>query len=75
MPQVVAVGLDRAEGDAAEAVQLEHVRHARGRGRDVDVGFFADPDLVAEREQGGVLEVCVQREVVEPAVGEAVAVV
>lgn len=42
---------------------------------DVDVGFFARADHLPGRVQGFALEVRVQREVVETAVGEAVAVV
>ena len=47
MPEVVAVVLDAAEGDAAEAVDLEDELGASGGGDDVDVGFFADADAVA----------------------------
>ena len=75
MPQVVAVGFHRAEGDAPQAVEFEDVGDPCGGGGDVDVGFFADADLVAEGEERGVFEVRVEGEVVEPAVGEAVAVV
>ena len=57
MPQVVAVGFDRAEGDPPQAVELDDVRHAGGGGGDVDIGFFADADLVAEGEERRVLEV------------------
>lgn len=73
--QVVAVRFDGAEGDAAEAVDFEDELAARGRGDDEDVGFFAHADLVADAVDGGFGAVRVQREVVEPAVGEPVAVV
>lgn len=52
MPQVVAVGLDGAERDAAEAVDLENMAGARGRSDEVDVGFFARADLGAEGGEG-----------------------
>ena len=45
--EVVAVVLDAAEGDAAEAVDLQYELGACGGGDDVDVGFFADADAVA----------------------------
>lgn len=75
LAQVVAVGLDGAEGDAAEAMDLEDVLGAGGVGDDEDVGFFADADLVADGVEVLSLEVRVEGEVVEAAVGEAVAVV
>lgn len=42
---------------------------------DVDVGFFARANHLPGRVQGFALEVRVQREVVETAVGEAVSIV
>lgn len=48
---------------------------AAGGGGDVDVGFFADADLVAEGIEVRAFEVRVKGEVVEAAVGEAVAVI
>ncbi len=55
--QVVAVGLDGAEGDAAEPVDLQDVLGAAGVGDNEDVGFFADPDLVADGVKVVALEV------------------
>lgn len=86
MAEVVAVVFDGAEGDAAEAVDFEDVlllrrwgRSAilrrRGRGADVDVGFFAGADAVAGAVEGALLHIGVEGEVVEAAVGEAVAVI
>lgn len=91
--EVVAVGFDGAEGDAAEAVDFQDalllvvvvaclMEGIGGRGADggrseddVNVGFFARADALAGRVQGFALEVGVQGEVVEAAVGEAVAVI
>ena len=67
--QVVAVRFHRAEGDATEAVDFEDALGSRGRGADEDVGFLADADARAEGVEGGFLEVGVQGEVVEAAVG------
>jgi len=75
LAQVVPVGLHGAEGDAAEAVDLEHHLGARVGGDDEDVGFFADADLVADGVDGALFLVGVQGKVVQPAVGEAVAVI
>ena len=90
LAQVVAVVLDGAEGDAAEPMDLEDallfiwlvlvagfggkVRGSR-RGADVDVGFLAGADAGTGAVEGVALQVGVEREVVEAAVGEAVAVV
>lgn len=75
LAQVVAVGLDGAERDAAEAVDLEDQLGARGVGDDHDVGFFADADAAADAVDVLLGGVRVEGEVVEAAVGEAVAVV
>lgn len=75
LAQVVAVGLDGAERDAAEAVDLEDELRARGVGDDHDVGFFADADAAADAVDVLLGGVRVEGEVVEAAVGEAVAVV
>ena len=48
---------------------------AGGGGDDENVGFFTRADLVADGVDGGVLLVGVEGEVVEAAVGEAVAVI
>ena len=73
--EVVAVGFDGTEGDAAEAVDLEDVLRTVGVRDDKDVGFFADADLVADGVELLALQVGVEGEVVEAAVGQAVAVV
>lgn len=75
MAQVIAVCLDGAEGDAAEAVQFKHMGCAAGGGGDVDVRFFADADLVAEGIEVRAFDVRVEGKVVEAAVGKAVAVI
>jgi hypothetical protein len=46
--EVVAVGLDGAEGDTPEAVDLEDMLRAGRGGDDEDVGFFANADLIAD---------------------------
>lgn len=56
-------------------MDLEDELCPRCVGDDEDVGFFADADLVADGVDGAVFLVCVQGEVVEAAVGEAVAVI
>ena len=56
-------------------MNLEHVLCSGGRGDDEDIGFFADPNLVADTVDRGLFEVGVQGQVVETTVGEAVAVV
>ena len=58
--EVVAVVLDAAEGDAAQAVDFQYELGARGGGYDVDVGFFAHADAVAGRVEGLPLLVRVQ---------------
>lgn len=73
--QVVAVGLDGAEGDAAEAVDLEDALDAGVVGDEEDVALLADADAVADAVDGALAGVGVQGEVVEAAVGQAVAVV
>ncbi len=75
MAEVIAVGFDRAEGDAAQAVDFHDELPVRGGGADVDVGFLAAADHVAGGVEGFLLEVRVQGEVVVAAVGEAVSVV
>lgn len=82
MAQVVSVVLDGSEGNPPESVDLENVLSLcrclpRGgrRGADVDVGFLACADAVARAVEGALLRVRVQGEVVEAAVGEAVAVI
>lgn len=50
MPEIVAVGLDAAEGDATKAVDFQRELEAAGVGDGVDIGFFAGADLGA----GGV---------------------
>ena len=75
MAQIVTVGLYAAEGDAAQAVDFDNVLRAGRGGADVDVGFFADADLVADGVKGRAFQVRVEGEVVEAAVGEAVAIV
>lgn len=50
--EIVAVGLDGAEGDAAEAVDFEDALDAELIGDDEDVAFFADADLVADAVDG-----------------------
>lgn len=75
LAQVVSVGFHGAEGDAAQSVDLEHHLGAGGGGDDEDVGFFADADLVADGVDGLLFLVGVQGEVVQAAVGEAVAVI
>ena len=75
MFQVIAVVLDAAEGHAAEAVDLEDLLDSRWGGAEVDVGFFADADAGADAVDGIAFEMRVQGEVVETAVGEAVAVI
>ena len=56
-------------------MDLEHELFTGLVGDDEDVGFLADADLVADRVDGRVLLMGVQRQVVEAAVGEAVAVI
>lgn len=73
--QVVAVGLDGAEGDAAEAVDLEDALDAGLVGDEEDVALLADADAAADAVDGALGGVGVQGEVVEAAVGQAVAVV
>lgn len=46
-----------------------------GGGADVDVGFFADAYAISCAVEGGALEVRVEREIVQAAVGEAVSVI
>lgn len=75
MAEVVAVGFDTAEGDTAEAVDLENVLGAGGGGDDEDVGFFADADLVTDGVEDLALLMGVEGEVVEAAVGKAVPIV
>lgn len=90
LAQVITVVLDGAEGDAAEPVDLEDAllfirsvlvagcgRRIRGSGRgaDVDVGFFTGADAGAGAVEGVALQMGVEGEVVEAAIGEAVAVV
>lgn len=73
--EVVAVGFYAAEGDPTKAVDLEDVLDAGGGGDDENVGFFADADLVADGVEDLALLVSVEGEVVEAAVGEAVAII
>lgn len=90
LAQVVAIILDGAEGDAAEPMNLEDALliirlvlvtglggriWGSGRGAEVDVGFLAGTDAGAGAVEGVALQVGVEGEVVEAAVGEAVAVV
>ena len=75
MPEVVSVGFYGAEGYAAKTVDFEEVLGSGGGGHDIDVGFFADADLVAGAVEGFALEVGVEGEVVEAAVGKAVSIV
>jgi hypothetical protein len=58
-------------------MDLDHTLPGGGRRRrdDDDVGFFAYADAVANAEDGVGFEVRVQREVVQAAVGQAVAVI
>ena len=85
MAEIVAVGLDGSEGDAAQTVDLADELAGRGflgfgvgegRGEDeVDVGFFAGANTGACGGEGVPREVGVEGKVVKAAVGEAVAVV
>ena len=73
--QVVAVCLNGAEGDAAQAVNLEDQLAPCWGGDDKDVGLLAYTDLIAYAVDGTLVVVRVKRKVVETAIGEAVAVV
>lgn len=75
MTKVVPVGFHGAEGDSAQAVDFQDVLDASWGGDYEDVGLFAGADLVPDGEDRGVFLVCVEREVIEAAVGEAVAVI
>lgn len=46
-----------------------------GTGNEVDIAFFADAHLAAERKDAVGLDVRVQGEVVKAAVGEAVTII
>ena len=72
---VVAVVLDGAEGDSAETVEFEDVLFSGGGGDDIDIGFFSHADLVADGIDGGLFLEGVESEVVEAAVGKAVAII
>ena len=67
--QVVTVGFHRAERDAPEAVDFEDALRAAGGGADEDIGLLADANARAEGVDDGFLEVRMQREVVESAIG------
>ncbi len=56
MFEIIAVGFYAAEGDAAEAVDLQNVLGAGGGGAHIDVGFFADADAVACAVEGRAFE-------------------
>ena len=75
VPQVVAICFHGAEGYSPQAVDLEDVLNPTGGGHNEDVGFFADPDLIPYRVDGGALEVCVEGEVIKATICEAVAVI
>ncbi len=75
MSQVVAVVFYAAEGDAAEAVDFHDELGTAWGSADVDVGFLAHADAIACAVEDGSLEVGVEGEVVETAVGEAVSVI
>ena len=60
VPQIVTVCFDSAERDPAQAVNLEHVLCSGSRGDDEDIGFFANPNLVADAVDRGFLEVGMQ---------------
>lgn len=75
MPEIVAVVFYATERDAAQPVDFQYVLGTVWGGADVDVAFFADADAVTGGIEGGVFEVRVEGEVVEAAVGEAVAIV
>ena len=74
MPEVVAVVLDAAEGDAAEAVDLVDELGPRRRGHGVAGRRLDAADAVAGRVEGFPFQISVQGEIVEAAVGEAVSV-
>lgn len=75
MSEIVAVVLDTPEGDASQSMDFDHILHPVGRRADVDVGFFACANARAGAEQGIVLQVCVEGEVIKSSVGQTVAVV
>ena len=80
MAQVVPIVLYRAEGYAAESVDLQDVllvRWGRGTwwGADVNVALFAGADAGARAVECVPLLMRVQGEVVQAAVSEAVSVV
>lgn len=75
MAQVVAVRFHGAERDSTQSVDFQHVLLPAGGGDHEDVAFFAHADLVADAVEDLPLLEGVQREVVQAAVGEAVAVV
>lgn len=75
MLEIVAVVFDAAEGDAAKAVDFKD-ELGTGRGSaNVDVGFLAHTNAIACAVEDGTLEVSVESEVIEAAIGEAISVI
>ena len=56
-------------------MDLQNQLRARCSGHDEDIAFFANPDLVADGICGRALKVRVEREVIEAAISQAVAIV
>ena len=56
-------------------MDFEDLSATRLRSGDVDIALLPNADLVSETEEGVVASVCVESEIVEAAVGEAVAVI
>jgi len=73
--QIVAVVFDAAEGDAAKAVDLRDQLRTGWGSANVDVGFLAHTNAIACAVKDGTLEVIVEGEVVETAIGEAIPVI
>lgn len=75
LPQIIPLVLHRAERDSPESVNLQNPLRAAVVRNSVDVGLLPHADLVADGVDVLLLDEAVEREVVEAAVGESVAVI
>lgn len=75
MAKVISVRLYGAKGYPAQSVDLQDALRTPGVCDDDNVGLLADPDSVSDGVYAFVLLVRVQREVIEPAVGQSIPVI
>jgi hypothetical protein len=73
--EVIAIRLDGSEGDTTETVNFENALRSATVCDHDNIRFFAHTDLVANRVDDFLFLVRIQRQVVETAVSEPIAIV